>query len=401
VAFASIIATAVLASSGAADASTYKIIHEFEVLKRPSGSLVIDAAGNLYGTTSGGGSAACNGGCGVAWKLAPNGRLTVLHQFTGGADGAFPVGLIFGAAGNLYGTAGGGSATCPGGCGVVFKLAPNPDGTWTESVLYTFSGGADGVGPVGLIFDAAGNLYGTTVGGGSTACEGGCGVVFKLAPDPDGTWTESVLYSFGGSVFSLADIVPGTLILDAAGNLYGTTEGGGAYGYGSVFKLAPNPDGTWTESVLHSFSLKDGIVPTDSLVLDAKGNLYGTTKQYGPTKFEEGVVFKLAPNPDGTWTESVLYNFTGRADGGNPGAGLTFDAVGNLYGTTAGGGFNGYGVVFKLTPTSDGWSETVLHEFLGRAQGPMAPVLFDKKGNLYGTTYFGTGNYGVVFKITP
>jgi uncharacterized repeat protein (TIGR03803 family) len=410
-----IIAAAALVFAGAARARTYKIIHEFEVLQQPTGNLTMDANGNLYGVTTYGGSAECTfgpGGCGVIWKLAPNGILTILHKFTG-ADGANPfrAGVIFDAAGNLYGTTSqGGSGACTDGCGVVFKLVPKPDGTWTESVLHTFTGGSDGANPyAGLIFDAAGNLYGTTQDGGdSTSCPFvGCGIAFKLAPKPDGTWTESVLYSFAGGADGGGS--NGALIFDAAGNLYGTTVDGGADNSGVVFKLTPNSDGTWTESVLHSFAGADGIAPYDGPVLDATGNLYGTTWAGGA--HGSGLVFKLAPSPHGTWTETVLHSFTGGADGANPAAGLTFDAAGNLYGTAWDGGAThactpygegpGCGVVFKLTPTSAGWSYTALRKFLGVANNPEAPVIFDSKGNLYGTTRYGTGNNGVVFKITP
>jgi len=428
-AWALITAAAALALSGAARASSLRIIHQFELPQNPQGSLTFDAAGNLYGTTDFGGSTACSSfgpGCGVVWKLAPNGRLIILHQFTGGADGAFPdAGVIFDAAGNLYGTtfAGGDVTACPshGGCGVVFKLAPNPDGTWTESVLHTFAGAPDGAVPeAGLILDATGNLYGTTfVGGDPTACPSfpgfpvGCGIVFELKPNPGGTWTESVLHVFtdadGANPFA-------GLIFDSAGNLYGTTRDGGAStacpgGCGVVFKLAPNSDGTWTESVIHSFTGTDGNTPFAGLTLDTTGDLYGTTL-YGGSSSQCGsgcgVVYRLAPNPDGTWTESVLHTFAGGADGTLPN-GLTFDAAGNLYGTTWGGGrhttasgcFEGCGTVFKLTPTPSGWHETFWKFFGTVGENPLAPVIFDKKGNLYGTTYNGTGNSGVVFKITP
>jgi uncharacterized repeat protein (TIGR03803 family) len=252
-----VVIAAVLATSAAARASSYRIIHEFEVPKDPSGSLVMDGAGNLYGTTVyGGGSTACSsfspGGCGVIWKLASDGKLTMLYQFAGGADGALPeAGVIWDAAGNLYGTTTwGGVDSCSSGdfvgCGVVFKLAPSPDGTWTESVLYSFTGGADGANPTaGVIFDAAGNLYGTTgSGGGTSACPDGCGTVFKLAPNVDGTWTETVLYSFKGGVDGNGP--EAGLVMDPDGNLYGTTASGGSSsacpgGCGTVFKLAPNP----------------------------------------------------------------------------------------------------------------------------------------------------------------
>jgi uncharacterized repeat protein (TIGR03803 family) len=202
------------------------------------------------------------------------------------------------------------------------------------------------------------------------------------------------------------------LVFDAAGNLYGTTASGGG---GIVFKLAPNPDGTWTENVLHSFTRNsaDGDIPRAGLIFDSSGNLYGTTASGGGSSAcivgggaeGCGVVFKLAPNPDGTWTESILYSFTGGADGAGPQAGLIFDAAGNLYGTTYSGGSTactgGCGVVFKLTPTGSSWSERVLHSFGGHGEFPNGPVIFDPAGNLFGTTSAGSSNFGLVFEITP
>jgi len=407
--FAVMTATPILADSAAASCS--KVIHAFVWLKHPMGNLVRDAAGNLYGTTFEGAGTGCGGsGCGAVWKLVPSPDGTwmgsTLYVFKG-PDGANPAaGLIFDAAGNLYGTtsAGGTSTACgPGGCGVVFKLTPNTDGTWSESVLHNFIGADGGEPQAGLIFDAAGSLYGTAQSFGPTY---NCGVAFKLTQSPDGTWTESVLHNFscgpdGGD--SDAGVV-----FDAAGNLYGTTINGGAYGAGVVFKLAPNPDETWTESVLYSFSYGlGGSFPYHAtLIIDAAGNLYGTTPSGGGSSCTApgfgsgcGVVFKLAPNLDGIWTESVLHTFIGGAEGAVPDAGVVFDAAGNLYGTTLYGGAD-FGVVFKLT--SSGWSETVLHTFFGYGRNPDAPVLFDPAGNLYGTaSNGGEPPYGLVLEITP
>jgi uncharacterized repeat protein (TIGR03803 family) len=438
------IMTVTLLFAGSATASSTKILHVFDWATYPQANLVRDAAGNLYGTTFDGGGSGCNFGlgCGIVWKLAhnPDGTRTyrILHVFKG-ADGANPYGgLIFDAAGNLYGTTEFGGAN---GWGVVFKLKPNCDGTWTERVLYSFTGGAGN--PLsGVIFDTAGNLYGTTLSGGDS----GWGAVFKLAHSPDGTWTESVLHSFTGGGDGDGAYPEAGLVFDGAGNLYGTTVYGGSafsdcpwgyasYGCGTVFKLKRNPDGTWTYSVPYSFlGGANGGFPQAGLVFDGAGNLYGTGTPYntgvplsppegsggscapGATFGACGVVFKLAPNSDGTWTESVLHIFTGGADGADPYAGLTLHA-GNLYGTTIFGGCIacdptgiGYGVVFKLTPTSSGWGETVLHAFLGYGRNPVAGVNFDPAGNLYGTTsngitYATAGNairtYGLVFEITP
>jgi hypothetical protein len=333
------------------------------------------------------------------------GTYNILHRFTWAQ---YPSGnLIFDTAGNLYGTTQGG-AKC---CGAVWKLARNPKGTWTVNILHAFTGGAGGAYPyAGVIFDGAGNLYGTTADGGASGASCayrsyGCGTVFKLTPNPDGSWTESVLYSFC-SEYGCADGARpfAGLVLDAEGNLYGTTYGGGD-GHGVVFELLPNPDGTWTESVLHSFAGADGRRPFAGLVLDAEGNLYGTTADGGV--YDAGVVLKLAPTPDGTWTESVLHSFTfPGADGAASVAGLIFDAAGNLYGTTEEGGstacYGGCGVVFELSPSSSGWSETVLHTFIGFGKYPEGGVIFDPAGNLYGTAWDGNHafDYGLVFEIT-
>jgi uncharacterized repeat protein (TIGR03803 family) len=385
--------------AGSVAASKYKLLHKFTGLDgdQPYDSLIFDASGNLYGTTRSGAFY----GCGVVFKLTPNANGTwtesVLHTFNG-VDGCFPWGsLTFDAAGNLYGTTSGSDGTfaCPVPCGTVFKLTPNSDGTWTESVLYGFTGGTDGGGPLtGVIFDAAGNLYGTTELGGAFTY---FGTVFKLTPNSDGTWTESVLHSFNKTD---GELPYGGLIFDGAGNLYGTTNDAGANGRGvTVFKLTPNWDGGWTESVLHSFcSLNlcaDGAAPRSSLIFDAAGNLYGTTVDGGNFNACEdcGTVFELKPNSDGRWTERVLHSFTNRP-AAFPYAGLTFDAAGNLYGTTVGGGD---GTVFKLTPSSGGrWAWSVLHVFLGKpARLPVGGLVLDKAGNLYGTTL------NVVFEITP
>jgi uncharacterized repeat protein (TIGR03803 family) len=391
-----VLALALMLPGQAVAAGAYKILHTFKWAKNPMANLTLDSAGNIYGTTNDGGGSGCGGsGCGVVWQLKPNASgtwtVSILHVFTG-PDGATPyAGLVLDAAGSLYGTTSLGGAD---GSGTVFKLAPNPDGTWTESVLYSFTC-CDALYPYsGLVFDTAGNLYGRTDGGGTY----NSGVVFELKPNGDGTWTKSVLDNLHGNP---EQGVPGNgLIFDAAGNLLGATYDGGTDTFGTVFKLAPNPDGTWTESVLYSFTGGvDGGFPYTDLVFDAAGNLYGTTESGGVSG--QGTFFKLAPNPDGTWTESVLYSFTGGADGGFPHYGLVFDAAGNLYGTTSFGGAYNYGVVFKLAPTSSGWKETVLHTFSGYGKQPFAPLIFDSAGNLYGTTSSGNTNYGLIFKITP
>jgi uncharacterized repeat protein (TIGR03803 family) len=353
---------------------------------QPLAGLIRDAAGNLYGTTAGGGAH----GLGVVFKLGPSGTETVLHSFAGfPTDGGGPnAGLTRDAAGNLYGT------TTFGGedrLGVVFKLSPS--GTYT--ILYRFTGGADGANPyAGLVRDAVGNLYGTTFYGGAS----NAGVVFKLSP----TGTETVLYSFTGGADGAYPYAG--LIRDAAGNLYGTTAGGGAFRtWGVVFKLGPSG----TETVLHSFAgPTDGGGPTAGLTRDAAGNLYGTTTNGGEGGL--GVVFKL--RSCGTYT--VLHTFTGDGDGDGPFAGLVRDAAGNLYGTTFRGGPSDNGVVFKVSPTGTGYNFSVVYTFTGGADGglPYAGLVQDAAGNLYGTTASGGatsgacghfGGCGVVFKLTP
>jgi len=408
----------------------YKTLHKFAGIHRhysdgasPAGGLIFDQAGNLYGTTVLGGN-----GSGTVFEMTPNsdGSWTesVLYRFCSletCEDGAFSyAGLIFDQAGNLYGTAleGGSSTFCsPFLCGNVFKLTPNADGSWTQSVLYGFCSRTnceDGGWPfAGLIFDQAGNLYGTTHQYGAH----GAGVVFELTPNADGSWKEKVLHQFtggrdGGNPYA-------GLIFDQAGNLYGTTGGGGAHGAGVVFKLTPNADGHWKENVLHTFTGSDdgreyngGSLGTGSLIFDQAGNLYGTTAYGGASG--SGVVFELVANPEGGWKEKVLHHFTGGKNGSTPMAPLIFDQAGNLYGTTTYGGWVGCGcgVAFKLTPNSNGrWNETVLHRFAtnGNDGGyPVAGLIFDAAGNLYGTTcgsgedgpcYGGT--MGSVFEITP
>jgi len=219
----------------------------------------------------------------------------VLYNFcsvTGCADGEQPRGgasLIFDGAGNLYGTTPDGGSGCTGGCGTIFRLTPNPDGSWTEGVLHRFADGADGAYPyAGLIFDPAGNLYGATTGGGTLSC--GCGTIFKLAPNPDGSWTKSVLHAFTSHPAANPDA---GLIVDPAGNLYGAAAFGGSAGGGAVFKVAPQPDGSWAFSVLHVFLGKPALHPLSRLVLDKAGNLYGTTEQCGQGC--QGTVFEITP----------------------------------------------------------------------------------------------------------
>jgi uncharacterized repeat protein (TIGR03803 family) len=329
-------------------------VHSFGLATgvEPLAGMTRDAVGSLYGTTVLGGDTKCyQYGCGTVFELDKTGKTErVLHKFTGGADGMFPEPLLTrDAVGNLYGT-----TTVP--LGNIFKM----DTAGKLTVLYTFTGYADGCYPyAGVILDGAGNLYGATAAGGSGFCDYGDGVVFEL--DTSGSLT--VLHTFGGG----DGANPGSaLLFDSAGNLYGTTLNGGTgcggVGCGTVFELSPGGNGTWTESVLHSFCSLDGCADGDApdrgpLAVDAAGNLYGTTQSGGNRSCDGygcGVVYKL----DAGGQETVLYNFTGGTDGAGSPAGVVLDKVGNLYGVSPLGGDSacpinrgsGCGVVFKLTP---------------------------------------------------
>ena len=419
-----VLAIAAMLPKWTAAAGTYKVLHVFKGGAdgaTATASVIFDGVGNLYGITSEGGNLSdCGGlGCGVVFKLSPStgGGWTesVLYRFTDSGDGGcFPSGsLIFDQAGSLYGTA----TNCGAhGGGTVFRLTPGRDGNWTETPLYSFTPVSQGgfFPYSGVIFDGAGNLYGTTWVGGNLSCGdgGGCGVVFKLAPNPDESWTESVLYSFNGDRDGAFPSLYGGVMFDGAGNLYGVTQQGGgnnsegcfAGGCGVVFKLAPNSDGSWTEGVLHRFTDgKDGAIPTGSLIPDTTGNLYGVGGVGGA--LGSGTVFILTPKPSGSWQENVLHAFSGGNDGGSPQASLIFDQGGDLYGATFGGGVRGYGVVFKLAPNpKGGWRETLLWAFRDHpsARPSGGGLTLDSEGNLYGTTGGdGISTHGTVFEITP
>jgi uncharacterized repeat protein (TIGR03803 family) len=367
-----------------AQAATETVIHAFANFPHganPYAPLTRDAAGNLYGTTYQGGQA----NLGVVFKLDASGKQTVLHSFTGGADGASPyAGVTRESAGNLYGTTYRGGAA---NAGVAYKVSPSGQ----ETVLYAFTGGADGGSQyAGVILDSSGNLYGTTYGGGVTNCSGGCGVVYKV--DPSGQ--ETVLYSFTGGADG-ANPYAG-VIADEAGNLYGTAYRGGVLtggcfpgGCGVVFRL--NPSGQ--ETPLYSFVNPGpgGAEPYSGVIRDGDGNLYGTTSAGA------GVVYKL----DTAGNYTVLRAFAGGTRPQKPEGGLVRDAAGNLYGTTQRGETADAGAVFKLNTAG---TETVLYSFKGGARGkePYAGLLRESAGNLFGTpSAKGAYGCGVVFKLAP
>ncbi|MGA2370950.1 MAG: choice-of-anchor tandem repeat GloVer-containing protein [Candidatus Korobacteraceae bacterium] len=386
-------------------AQTFNVIHDFTGGgdgAGPEAGLIMDRAGNLYGTASGGGT----GGNGTVFKLAHKGSgwlLNTLYSFAGGNDGAFPTASVtIGPNGSLYGTTANGGP----GNGIVFNVKPSPAACktalcpWTETVLYGFSGGSDGGVPFSpVVFDQAGNLYGTTYVGGSN----NSGTVYKLVPS-GGNWTESVLHNFTGGNDG-SDPEAG-VTFDNAGNLYGTTYYGGSGIYGTVFQLTPSGS-AWTENILYNFQGEGpvGCCPSAGVIFDSAGNLYGAASVGGSRV--GGSVFEMQPS-GGNWVLTVLYSFQGNGTG--PVSDLVMDAAGNLYGTLNTDGAYLYGSVFKLTPSSGGWTYTDLHDFTGGSDGayPFSTVILDANGNLYGTASAGgialscSGpGCGVVWEITP
>jgi uncharacterized repeat protein (TIGR03803 family) len=414
-----ILMTLLLASVAHAQtqATKFKVLHTFDGKDgaAPTGTLVRDSAGNIYGTTSGGGTGGCDGyGCGTVFKMTKEGKEVWLYSFKGASQIDPTAGLLRDASGNLYGTTENGgkiTKTCGGvqggGCGTVFRVDKNGQGT----TLYKFKGTPDGYFPQALLVkDSAGNLYGTSYLGGVD----GIGAVFKL----DANGKETILHSFAGPPEGGGDgaFLYEGVIRDTAGNLYGVTAAGGASGAGTVFKV----DSSGSETLLYSFSGgSDGGDPDSVLLLDSQGNLYGTTANGGSSDVCDGgcgTVFELSPQSGGNWAETVVYSFCSLencADGQQPvGGPLVKDSVGNIYGNTIFGGSyrncNGdsCGVIFKLDTAG---KETVLHSFTGGADGafPVAGLTLDSSGNLYGTAWqggakcFTSYTCGVVFKITP
>ena len=354
----------------------------------PFGGLVFDSNGNLYGTTALGGAFTKPSlqGDGTVFKLAPNGTETILHNFNG-TDGFYPFAtLIIDGNGNLYGTTEGGGAY---NHGTVFEMTPpaTSGGSWTESILLSFNGTTNGGAPHCSLLMSGGKLYGTAQGGGTY----GYGTVFELTKS-GGTWTPSVLYNFIGAPSDGADPLYATLLTDTFGNLYGTTYKGGTYSVGTVFELTPSG----IESKLYSFAGTPDAQSPGSLIFgttpQTNSNLYGTTFTGGT--YGAGTVFELASSG----SESILYDFTGGLDGSSPKA-VAMDASGNLFGTTGAGGAFLHGTVFEL---SSAGVYTVLHSFNGTdGSDPLTGVIIDSSGNLYGTTT-GGGTYsaGTVFKLT-
>jgi hypothetical protein len=376
----------------------------------PNSSLIFDSAGNLYGTSA----------QGAVWQLLPQTDGTWIEQtlYSFGLDLLLhlpenPGGpLLLDSSGNLYGT------TAYGGLlseGVVYELVPDATGEWALKSLHTFGQHLDGAAPNGgLIFDAAGSIYGTTSVGGTYST----GTVFQLIPQSNGHWTEKLLHQFGNATDG--QYPSGGVIFGTDGNLYGTTSYGGFYASngshgGTVFELIPQSNGTWKEKILHNFgNSTDGNQPANLISFDGSGNLYGITQTGGA--YNLGTAYQLVPQPDGSWKENILHNFGNGTDGYYPN-GVTLDSAGNLYGTTESGGiyaetcaYNKGGTLFELLPSSSGaWTEQSLHSFCQGTDGaqPFAGVTLDSAGNLYGTTYNGGLYYGpfiyggAVYKFAP
>jgi len=398
------VACAVLMMAAIASATvTEEVLYSFDSNNStgPRDKLLY-SSGTLYGTIPDGGpkSNACTLGCGSIFAFVPKtggeSSYRVIYNFLGGRnDGSSPIGnMVMDSAGNLYGVTSFGGGCGGSGCGTVFKLTPSAGGQWTESIAHSFSE-AEGSNPqAGLAMDSFGNLYGT-IGGGAN----GYGSVYELTPNADGSWNELEIYHFRG----LADgeYPRAEVTLDSAGNVYGTTSGDNSQN-GSVFELTPSSGGEWTEHTLYDFVTATGCNPMAPVWLDSAGNLYGTAEGCG--HYAEGVVYKLTRNSDWSWTESTIHAFGETGDGQNPQSGLTPDSQGNLYGTALRGGANGGGTVYRLRPNSNGTlSETVIYSFSSTVGDPtsvFSGVTFGGGTTMYGTSSGGgTLGNGAIYQI--
>jgi uncharacterized repeat protein (TIGR03803 family) len=417
---AALAVVSILLGSITAHAQTFTVLHEFTGGtdgSNPYSSLAMDRSGNLYGVAPFGGQQSCetqNGiGCGTAFKLSHRGggwTFATLYEFTAGAGGSVPIGTPFIASdGTIYGTTdGGGNLNCrdlfADGCGTVFHLRPQPtfcpslSCPWTNTKLYTFTGGSDGNDPyTGVVLDGAGNIYGTAYSGGSSQL----GVAYELSPSGSG-WTQSTIHTFiGGNDGANPASSPAL----NGGDLYGTTSAGGGcggIGCGTVFQLTP-AGSEWNENILYNFSGSFG-TPLGGLIFDTQGNLYGSASI-------PNSVFELSPS-NGSWSATLLYS-NESLELQSFRSSLARDAAGNLYGTSEFGGQSecsgyGCGFVYKLTPSSGGWTFTQLYSFTGGSDGslPIGGVVLDSSGNLYGTTFSGGSHScgsmgcGVVWEIS-
>jgi uncharacterized repeat protein (TIGR03803 family) len=386
-------------SLATATATTTDVIFSFEEDEGEYADtdLETDSAGNIYGTTVLGGDF----GSGTVFQLraTPNGWVhTVLYSFTSGADGGEPYkGVTLDREGNLYGTTvTGGSGNCEGGCGVVYKLI-NSGGTWTQTVIHAFTGGDDGSGPGARVtVDQAGKIYGMTPTGGAY----GLGTIYKIH-QAGGAWKFKVIHSFTGGDDGATGSA-GRMIL-RRGRLYGAATAGGAHGSGVIFELSPRGVGEWDFRTIYAFKGQpDGSFPYGALLFDPSGKIYGTTYYGGANGI--GAVYELSPQRMGEWDENVIYSFQDGTDGNSPISNLVFDTAGNLYGTTSEGGL-GSGTIFKLSPVGGGqWIESVVHAFEGPPDGAFAynGMVVDRFGNFYGATvHGGDDDDGCIYQFTP
>jgi uncharacterized repeat protein (TIGR03803 family) len=390
-------------SSAALAQGDLRVLHHFGYGdgSYPDTDLVADGTGALFGMTVQGGSY----NSGTVFRISPSQTgwaMEVLYQFTSGADGGQPYGgVTLDAAGNIYGTAvvGGSWTGCPeDGCGVVWRLKLGPFG-WEQDVIHAFEG-TDGYGPGGpLSFDAQGNLYGMTPGGGAFSL----GTIFKLEPTAAGPWRHSIVHDFTGG----EDGGGGSkarLLIDTDGSLYGVATTGGANGAGTAFRVVEDAGGTWTLTTLHAFGgMPDGVFPYGGLVKDAQGHLYGTT-YYGGVH-DDGTVYRLS-NSGGAWVETVLHDFSDGKDGAYPISALSFAADGSLYGTTSLGGSNGgNGTIFRLKSNASGqWRTSVVFAFSGPdGELPYSGLAIEPlTGDFFGTAVHGGDNDdGTLFRYKP
>jgi uncharacterized repeat protein (TIGR03803 family) len=398
-----IVAVTLILAAGAWAATSEKVLYNFYSQSGdgyyPYAGLISDKSGNFYGTTYEGGA---NSSYGAVFELSPSGSgwtEKVLYSFGASPDGYYPyAGLVMDKSGNLYGTTYYGGTS---GYGTVYELK-HSGSKWTEVQLYSFTdANGDGAYPLAsLVFDAKGNLYGTTYAGGKSQY----GTAFQLKPSKSGKWTETVLYSFSGGTTDGYYPEFGPLVVGKGGYFYGTTlYGGSNYNAGTVYELF-EARGVWVEKVIYAFTGgRAGEYPYSGVTMDTAGALYGTAYQDGLNNY--GVVYRLTEAKNKTWTHLTLYNFAGgTTDGAYPVAGVTVDTKGDLYGTTYYGGQSNEGTAYELKLTKGKYTQNVLHSFVGGADGayPRGGVILNSKADVFGTTELGgSKSGGVIFEITP